>query len=343
MRKLFFVSFLFFSIFILSCEKRVSNKNQNSSDFEYNSKIKIGLSIDTLIIERWRRDCEVFISKAKELDASIIVQNAANSVSEQIRQINYLIDQNVDVLVIVPKEATSLSDVIKKAKSKGIPVISYDRLIRDADIDLYISVNSQTVGKFMAESVKKYISSGGCFCIYGSPDDYNMLLVDKGVHDVFAGTKISCDFKYFTQDWNYDLAYSKMNELIANNLIPDAIICGNDAIAECVIRSLSEFLPGNKIPVVGQDADVLACRRILSGTQKSTVYKPIELLAEKSAEYACKLAQNKNLSYLESFDKIDNGFKDVPVLWLEPVSVNAENLEKVIVDSGFHTKFEVFR
>lgn len=322
----------------VSCVKTGLNSKVKSNK----DKIKIGLSIDTLIIERWKRDVEIFVETAEKNGAEVIVRNAANNENEQIAQIEELVSLDVDVLVIVPKKAYSLSEVLEKVKSKDISVISYDRLIMNADIALYCSINSEAVGKLMAESLLDDHNSGGYFCMLGAEDDYNMILVDKGIRDALSGSDVTIDLKYFTPDWNYDLAYSKMNSLLNGGLVPEAVICGNDAVAECVIRAISEHKMD--VPVVGQDCDISACRRVIQGTQFASVYKPIYELASNVALIACKIARGEPVEIAAgTSETIDNGLKNVPVYWLEPVLVTKENLKEVVIDSGFHSEFELTR
>lgn len=334
----FFIGLVFVTVISVSCIKAgVNAKNKSSKD-----KVKIGLSIDTLIIERWKRDCEIFIQTAEANGAEVIVRNAANDENEQAVQIEELVSLGVDVLVVVPKNAYSLSDVLEKVKAKNIPVISYDRLIMNADISLYCSINSESVGKLMAESLLENHNSGGYFCILGSEEDYNMILVDKGIRDALSGSNVTIDFKYFTPEWNYDLAYSKMNSLLNGGLVPEAVICGNDAVAECVIRSISEHKM--EVPVVGQDCDISACRRVIQGTQYASVYKPIYELASNVAVIACKIGRGEAVETAAgTSETIENGLKNVPVYWLEPVLVKKDNLKEVVIDSGFHSELELNR
>lgn len=328
------------SFLLVSC----IGKSDRKLNHDKKDEPKIGFSIDTLIVERWRQDCDVFVSTAKESGTDVIIQDAANSVQEQIRQIEYLIGEGVKALVIVAKESDSLSQVLQKARAKNIPVIAYDRLIRNADISLYVTINSQKVGRLMAGALKNVQPEGGYWCIYGSEADYNMTMINEGVMSVLSGTNISVDLKYYTPDWNYDIAYQKMNGLLNLNLHPTAVICGNDAVAENVIRALSEHKLGKTIPVVGQDAEVLACRRIADGIQTATVYKPITDLAIKAAQCACFLAQGHSVEEMtEITEKIDNGEKMIPVIYLEPVLVTKDNLSEVVIDSGFHSANEIFR
>ena len=307
-------------------------------------KKTIGFSIDTLAIERWQRDLDVFINKAKELGADVIVQNAGNDVDEQNRQLMYLLDRNVDVIVVLPKDANSISESIQKIKNKNIPVISYDRLTLNADIDLYMTINSERVGELMAINLREVAKGYNWFCILGPEEDYNMTLILRGINKMIYGSPTRLSHIFYTNGWNYDLAHEEMIRLISNNQIPDAIVCGNDAVAESVISALNLYYKDYHIPICGQDADIGACQNIISGKQDFTIYKPITRLAEMAAEYAVHLANNEKLEdFAENLDTINNGAGNIPVLWLQPAVVNKGNIDDIVIKSGFHTTGEVYR
>lgn len=338
-----------FAVFLSSCNKNSTQKitTEKKTDKKIEvaaSKKTIGFSIDTLAIERWQRDLDVFINKAKELGANVIVQNAGNSVEEQNRQLMYLADRNVDVIVVLPKQADALTETIQKIKTKNIPVISYDRLVLNADVDLYVTINSERVGELMASELMKLSHGTNWFCILGSQDDYNMNLIVRGINKVIWGSPYHINYTFYTEGWNYDLAYNEMVNLLTTKKIPDAIVCGNDAVADSVIQAINLYYNEHHIPVCGQDADIAACQYIVQGKQDFTIYKPITLLAEKTAEYAVRLINGDSAATIIGNDtRIDNGLKEVPVMWLEPQVVTKENLDEVIIDSGFHTRGEIYR
>ena len=305
------------------------------------SQITIGFSLDSLIVERWIRDRDVFVSAASKLGADVIFQNAANDQNEQVNQVKYLIDKGVDVLVIIPQNAELLSDSVQKAKAKGIKVISYDRLIRNAPVDLYVSVNSVDVGRIMAEAIIREAPSGNYVFINGPKSDYNVSLVKQGQDSVFVkypGVYHVLDF--YADNWSYDQAYEQVSALLDKGTIIDAIVCGNDGLAGGAIRALSERRLAGTIPIVGQDADISACQYVVEGSQLITIYKPISLLARQAAEFAVAMAKNE---FVPPETIIDNGTCFVPVHWLEPVGVSKDNMKDVIIDSGFHTAEEVYQ
>ena len=115
--------------------------------------LTIGLSFDSYVIERWTRDRDVFCATANELGAEVNVQSANGEMDTQISQIEYFIGIGVDAIVIVTIDADGLTDAIKAAKDAGIPVICYDRIVRNANADLYISFDNVAVGTNMAEAI----------------------------------------------------------------------------------------------------------------------------------------------------------------------------------------------
>ena len=328
-----------------SCKKQsVQTDESADNNKKTEADFTIGFSIDTLAIERWRRDCDVFLNTAKDLGADVIVQNAGNSVQEQQKQIVYLVKRGVKAIVVVPKQADSLTESIRLARNKNIPVISYDLLTLNADISLYITVDSRAVGTLMAKELLTRNSKGKWFCFYGPQEDFNMSLIKRGVENQIKGAPVSISLVYYTDGWNYDLSYQKMIELIKENNLPDAIVAGNDAVANSIIQALGEFHPQKSIFIGGQDADIAGCQNVVNGKQTVTIYKPINELAQKAAEISCMLAKGKSVQEASGTkDFIENGYGVIPVLWMQPVAVTKKNMDEVIIKSGFHTRDEVYR
>ncbi|ULQ60859.1 substrate-binding domain-containing protein [Brucepastera parasyntrophica] len=342
MRKTYFsFSLLLFCLICIFMSGCSGKKTAAEPSIQESKRITIGFSLDSLIVERWIRDRDVFVAAAGALGADVIFQNAANDAYEQVNQVKYLVDSNVDVLVIIPQYADLLSDIVQKARTKGIKVISYDRLIRNANVDLYISVNSIEVGKLMAEAVAEKVPAGNYAFINGPQSDYNVNLMRQGFDSVlrnYPDVTRACDF--FAENWSYDKAFEQASFLLDAGIPFDAVICGNDGLAGGVIRALSEHRIAGTIPVVGQDADIAACQHIAEGLQLMTVYKPISELARTAAAVAVQMASG---AFVFPEEKINDGTFDVPVYWIPPVAVTRENMDDIIIDSGFHTAEEVYR
>lgn len=301
--------------------------------------IQIGLSIDSLLIERWSRERDLFVSKAQELGAEVNVQNANGVVEEQIKQIQYFIDKHMDVIVVIAIDDIALKDTIAAAKKEGIKVIAYDRPIRNANTDLYLSVDNERVGELMAEYIKEYIGNEGTIIqIKGSPTDYNVQMVQDGFERILSTTRIKIDYAEFSQGWVAENGFTVTEEYLKTGKVPDAIMCGNDNLAAHAIRALIEHRLGGKVCVVGQDADLEACQRIVEGTQYMTVYKPVEKLAIKAAERAVDMANGVPLGLKDTFY---DGTYEVPYEKLKPVAVTKQNMDEVITGK-YHQKNEIY-
>ena len=338
---------LFILLLAASCKKNevtvAPRQPRTNATAAASNPITIGFSIDTLAIERWQRDMDVFINKAKEMGADVIVQNAGNSIEEQNRQLMYLLERNVNAVVVLPKDA-SISESVQKLRSKGIPVISYDRLTLNADINLYLTIDSEKVGEQMAQEMLRRAKGENWYCILGPEEDYNMTLIMEGLDRIIRTTPVHINHTFYTDGWNYDLSYQEMVRILKGDTFPDAIICGNDAVAASVIDAISRYYPDTHIPVCGQDADISACQYIVQGKQDFTIYKPIIQLAELAAECAVHLALHENISENRfRIRPINNGFGDIPTIWLEPSYVDKYNLDKVIIESGFHSAASVYK
>ena len=246
-----------------SCKKTESKAAIRQPTPQPVRPVTVGFSIDTLAIERWQRDLDVFINKVKEMGADVIVQNAGNNIEEQNRQLMYLLERNVDCVVVLPKEADTISESVAKLRARGIPVISYDRLALNADVNLYLTIDSEKVGEQMAQEMLRRTKGQNWYCILGPAEDYNMTLIMDGVTRILRTTSVHINHIFYTDGWNYDLSYQEMVRILKNDTFPDAIICGNDAVAASVIQAINRYYPDTVIPVCGQDADISACQYIV--------------------------------------------------------------------------------
>ena len=303
---------------------------------------KIGFSIDDLRVERWTRDRDFFIAAAEKQGAKVFVQSADASEQRQISQIENLISRGVDVLVIVPFNATVLNNTVKEAKKAGIKVLSYDRLILGADIDAYISFDNEKVGEMQAEGVVKLQPKGNYYLLGGSPTDNNAKMLREGQMKVLKPFIDKGDIKIVGQQWVKDWSATEAlsiveNALTANGNKIDAIVASNDGTAGGAIQALAAQKLAGKVPVSGQDADLAAVKRVIAGTQSMTVYKPLKTIASEAAKLAIQLARNEKPAYNSSYD---NGLKKVSTVLLKPTPLTKANVNILVAD-GFYTKAQL--
>ena len=301
---------------------------------------RIGLSFDSLVIERWQRDRDTFVSRFKELGGEVYVQNANGDPDRQIEQINYFIDEKMDAIVIICADNGRLTNSVKQAKAAGIPVIAYDRLILNADVDLFVSFNNEKVGALMAASLVEHVPENGkILVVFGSPVDGNVNEAEKGFWKVIDKSTLQVMDKQYAIMWKEETGFQAVSDNLQKGNLFDGIYCGNDAIASQAVKALSEHRKAGDVWVVGQDAELIACQRIVEGTQGMTVYKSIVQEAKIAAEAAYALIQGEPP---ETTKTIFDGTYKVPYIELDPVAVTRENMDAVIVGDNYHLKEEIY-
>ena len=338
-RCLILACILIISSTLTGCAADEDQQGAQTETASREDKVKIGVSFDSFVIERWQQDRDVFVSSATEGGAEVNVQTANGDAKKQAQDIDYFIKEKEDVIVIVPVDKSALSDSIAKAHRAGIKVIAYDRMISNADVDLYVSFDNLAVGKYMAETINEGLPDGGtCIKINGPHEDNNVALVNQGF-DKTLNDNIKVIDKAECSGWVGEEAADYLDAHPEEADSVDAIMCGNDSLAGQVVTSLAERRRAGKVIVTGQDADLEACQRIVEGTQTMTVYKPIGLLAKTAAQDAILLAKGQKVKTDET---IGDGKYIVPYVKVTPFKVTKDNIDNVIIDSGFHLKEDVY-
>jgi D-xylose transport system substrate-binding protein len=314
--------------------------------FGAKKKIVIGLSMDTLKEERWQKDRDFFVARAKELGADVLVQSANGNDSLQNDQAENLISQGVDVLVVVPHNGVTASAIVDMAHKAGKKVICYDRLIKNSDVDLYLSFDNVAVGRMQGEALLKLAPKGNYVLIGGAPTDYNAKLFRDGQLQALKPAVDRGDVKIVADQWARDWQASEALKHMENALTKtgndvQAVVASNDGTAGGVISALKQQKLAGKVAVSGQDAELAACQRIVEGTQAMTVYKPIEALARKGAEAAFALAQG-NLP-ADATQTVDNGKKKVPSILIKPVEVDKNNIDETVIKDKFQPYDQVYK
>lgn len=309
--------------------------------------VRIGLSLDTLKEARWQMDRDLFVEHARRLGAEVLVQSASSDDVTQISDVEKLLTTGVDVLVIVPHDGTAMAKGARLAKEAGVPVIAYDRIIRDANLDLYVSFDNVRVGELQAEYlVERLGSEGRIVRIYGSKTDQNAFQYKEGQDRVLEPLIARGDIEVVREDWADDWKPENAKKIVNAAITShgaggfDAVLASNDGTAGGAIQALTEEgLAGDKV-VTGQDAELVACQRVVRGTQSMTVYKPLEVLASRAAEAAVKLARG---GVVVADRRVDNGHEQVPAILADVRTVTRHNMVDTVVASGFHPYDAVYR
>jgi len=306
--------------------------------------VRIGFSMDTLKEERWQRDKALVEQRAKELGAVLDVQVANGDDAVQTKQADNMLAKGLDVLIVAPHNGEIAASIVEAAHRKGVPVIAYDRLIRNSDVDLYVSHQVEKIGELQGQYALDHAPKGNYVLIGGSPSDYNAILLRNGQMNVLKPAIDRGDIKIISQqlakEWRADEALRITEDALTRtrkNI--QAIVASNDGTAGGAISALEAAGLAGKVLVTGQDAQKDAVQRVARGTQTMTIYKPIRPLAFSAVEAAVKLARKEPV---ETKDKINNGRKDVPAILHEPIAVDKSNLDATIIKDGYHTRQEIY-
>ena len=309
-------------------------------------KLLIGLSMDTLKESRWQGDRDIFIARCKKLGAEVLVQSANGDDIRQISDVEALISRGVKVLVIVPHDGTAMAKAVGLAHDAGIPVIAYDRIVKDCDLDLYLSFNNVKVGEMQAQYVIDHLKTPGkgkIVRIYGSKTDNNAFQFKEGQDNVLnpyiKNGSIQVVHEDWAEEWKPESAKKITNAAITkygDNF--DAVLASNDGTAGGAIQALTEEGIKDKI-VTGQDAELVACQRIVNGSQSMTIYKPLKNLAEKAVDAAINMAKGKPIIAKET---VNNGKIEVPSILCDVVLVTKENMMDTIIKDRFYSKSAVY-
>lgn len=328
------------------------------------SDILIGVSMPTKSLQRWNQDGANMQKKLEEKGYQVQLEYAENKVDTQISQIENMITKGAKVIVVASIDGGALSTVLDSAKTDGISVISYDRLILNTDaIDYYATFDNKLVGKIQGEYIVKALdleNQKGPFNIElatGPLDDNNVNFffggamevlqpyIDKGVLVVQSGqtSKEQCA----TPNWDEQEAQTRMDNILTahySNQKVDAVLCSNDSVSlgvQSALKSSGYGTQDKPMPVItGQDANLANMKAILAGDQSMSVFKDTRALADKVVEMIEAITSGKEAPVNDN-ETYNNGVKVVPSFLLEPVAVDNSNYKELLIDSGYYQESDL--
>ncbi|MDO4623624.1 MAG: sugar ABC transporter substrate-binding protein, partial [Eubacteriales bacterium] len=333
----------------------------------------IGLSMPTKSLERWNRDGSYLQEQFEGKGYKVELTFSDNKIDQQVKDIEGLIADKVDLLVVAAIDGESLSQVLADAKDAGIPVISYDRLIMNTDaISYYVSFDNYTVGKLQGEFVRDTLDLDNAGdktynieFTAGDPADNNAGFFFNGAYDVLkpyieAGTLVvpsgQTEFdQVATKAWDTPTAMTRMQNILGSYYSDgtqlDVALCSNDSTALGVTQAIeSDYAGSNTVIITGQDGDEANLANIVDGKQTMTVYKAVanEAVATLDLGVAILNGETPDAGLIESagwsFDcaydtsSYDNGTGIIPSYLLVPTVVTTDNMDAELVDTGYYTK-----
>ncbi len=307
------------------------------------ARCKIALLLPETKTARYEtQDLPDFKRRLNELglnDQNLIYSNANQDAATQQQPAEAALTNGARVLVLDPVDSDAAARIADLAKSKNVPVIAYDRLIKGSDgVTYYVSFDAEQVGKLQGLALLAALPKEGrpiIVMINGSPMDNNATLFKKGAHSVLDGHVIVAK-EYDTPDWSPDKAQREMEQALTTLTDQvDGVYAANDGTAGGAIAAMKASGIQTLPPVTGQDAELAAIQRILAGEQYMTVYKAIKPEADTAADLAYALCRGEKPDESKINGTINNGRVDVPSVLLTPVSVTKANLMQTVVADQF--------
>ncbi|MGY1635347.1 multiple monosaccharide ABC transporter substrate-binding protein [Geodermatophilus sp. SYSU D00742] len=337
--------------------------------------LTIGVSMPTQTSERWIADGNNVKEQLEAEGYSVDLQYANDDIPTQSQQIDQMITEGADILVIAAIDGTALAGQLENAASNNIPVIAYDRLIRDSEnVDFYVTFDNFAVGVAQGNALLTGLgvlnpdgspgSATGPFNIElfaGSLDDNNAFFFFNGAMSVLQpkiddGTLVVKSNQTDIEQaailrWQQETAQRRMEDLLTSTYNDgsrvDGVLSPYDGISRGIITALQNAGYGptldaaNPMPVVtGQDAEIASVKLIADGVQSSTIFKDTRLLAEQAVAAASAFAEG-NEPEANDTETYDNGVKVVPSYLLPVETVFADDIQSVLIDSEYWTAEEV--
>jgi putative multiple sugar transport system substrate-binding protein len=323
----------------------------------------IGVAMPTKSSERWIADGNNIKKQLESKGYDVDLQYAEDDIPTQVSQVENMVTKGVDVLVIAAIDGTALGEVLQQAEDTDVPVIAYDRLIRESDaVDYYTTFDNFKVGVQQAESLVEGLKSGGeppynVELFAGSPDDNNATFFWEGAMSVLQPMLNSGDIKVLSGQtkfnqaailrWDPATAQKRMEDILTSTYTRDTVqgvLSPYDGLSLGIIAALKAngYGGGDKpLPVVtGQDAELQSVKSILDGEQYSTIFKDTRDLAKVTVDMieAVQAGEEPKVNDTETYD---NGVKVVPSYLLDPQPVTKDNVNEALVDTGYYKAAEL--
>jgi D-xylose transport system substrate-binding protein len=298
------------------------------------------------VTPRWEgSDKPTFVNALKKLvpGVKVDVLNALNNPATQLQQAEAELAKGAEVLVVAAIDQKAFAVAVKKAKAQGVPVIAYDRLIKNAPLAYYVSFDSVAVGKAEAAWMASHTPKGARLVIInGSPTDDNAHLVNKGIHSVLdplfkSGAKVKVA-EQWTPGWEPPTAQREMEQILTktNNGV-DGVVSANDGMAGGITAALKAQGLAGKVKTTGQDASLQGVQNVILGNQGVTVFKDFRLQAPAAAKIAASVINDTKPGIINA--TVSNGQVKVPSVMLKVVPVSQGNVRLLVTNGWIKSQF----
>lgn len=295
--------------------------------------------------ERFVKEGGFMAQRLSELGMETITLHAEDDDAIQLQQGYELLDRGVDVLVIACVNGNTIAPLVRDAMSKGVKVVAYNRLINNAEYDLFITGNNQDDARLFCEAVLSQRPSGNYVIFGGDRFDRNGLELKQHIDSILkphiASGKINLLYETFIEGWSRDRAAFEFQQVIdAYGTDIDAVIACNDPMGLAVVEILEKYGKAGEVIVTGQDAMLDAVRAVYNGDMHMTIYHPHKTLGYKTADLIVEMVNGKRARQLSNATTF-NGQINIPTYQVNSIAVTKENFKEVLIDGGEYKMNEV--
>ncbi|HYD43518.1 MAG TPA: substrate-binding domain-containing protein [Anaeromyxobacter sp.] len=305
----------------------------------------LGLSLPTQRLEQWVKAKITMLAHARRLGWDLQIELSECDAARQEAQCRALVDRGVRALVFAPHDAAAAAAIVEYAAQAGVKVVAYDRLAVGTVRDFhYVAFDNVRIGRFQGEVLVRAVPRGSYLLLHGPTTDHNAELFREGAMQAIgpriASGEVTIAGEARVRDYLGPEARRICAEALAAGTRIDAILAATDSIAAGAIEALAARGLAGKVPVTGLDAELAAAARVVKGTQTMTVFKDVRELAKKAVEIAVALVAGAPVDTRGA--SVSNGRRQVPAVLLEPQPVTRENVDAVLIDSGYLDRKAVY-
>ncbi len=309
-------------------------------------KLRIAYLYPSDELSRFNKEGNYIKNYAEKNGVEVIIKTAGYDESVQAQQAKELIEEGIDALIIVAVNINTSAAIVREAKDNGVPVLAYNRMIRNSDVDFFVASSNDLIGKIMVDAVMNKMDSGNVVILNGDKFDKNAIDLQKSIHKYLQKSidenKVHIIYESYISSWSKSISAYEMDKVISlYGTDINAVIAGFDGMSDGVIDVLKKYDLNGKVFVTGQDAEISACKNLLSGDQIVTVFHPLKTIAETAAQIAIEMAQGHSLKEFENSTE-NNGKYEVPTHRVNSIAVTKDNLDKVLIKSGFYKKEDIY-
>lgn len=307
---------------------------------------RLGISFGVGEARRWPYEMQVMVERAKEMGLQVDARlNKNQAAMTQIEDCEDMIRQGVSALIVVPRDAGSMKEILRKARARDIKVIAYARAIHDAEFDFYVGYDTYRIGRSLGTSLVERVSRGDIALLKGDPADINSPALHGGVmrsiKPYVDGGDVNIVLDEYVENWQPETAKAILRRAIEENHGRiDGVLAQNDILAGAAAEVIDEMRLGNPVAIVGMDAELPALRRLVRGRQASTIHMDLKTMSTIAVDAADSLIRRQPAPANAEFVSLSGRRSDAYLV--NGRIITKENLDRQIIEPGIYTREEIY-